>query len=563
MAQYTVQIPKQFLAGSGCSLTDTSIVLKSFKFTDNTTATTNVTMAMFGTIAYATMEAGTAKEEQISFTGITQNANGTATLTGVTRGLAFTTPYAASTLNRYSHAGGTELVISNTAAFYTQFASPSNPQTITVLYTFTVLPQSSVVPTVGADLTNKTYVDLLDSANVKLTGAQTIAGLKTFSTLPQSSATPTVASDFATKTYVDTTAVAGAPNASTTVKGIVEIATQAEVDAGTDTGGTGALVAVIPSTLNAWSGVSNLLKFGDGSDGSATISSPTTLTRDMYYTDLTVNSTLTTGNYRIFVSGTLSGNGTIRQNGNNGTNGSNGVKGSSSASGGTGGASISGYFTTFAGGDGGVSAGSSPAGTSTVVSWLLVNGKQGGQGGNGLAAGAAGTYAQSMRWQAFAFDSIFGMNLNASKIFQVMDIGPASSGGSGGGGEGGAGNKGGGGGGAGSNGGIVFIFAKTWAGTFTISVTGGNGGNGGNGSNGVGAETNGSGGGGGSGGNGGITVVVYQTKTWSGSYTLTGGSLGTGGTTGSGGSGGGANGSNGVAGATGVSYELVVSNLTR
>lgn len=40
-------------------------------------------------------------------------------------------------------------------------------------------------------------------------------------------------------------------NASTTVKGIVEIGTQAEVDAGTDTGGTGATNAVIPSTLRA------------------------------------------------------------------------------------------------------------------------------------------------------------------------------------------------------------------------------------------------------------------------------------------------------------------------
>lgn len=42
------------------------------------------------------------------------------------------------------------------------------------------------------------------------------------------------------KTYADGLAIAGAPNASTTTKGIVEEATQAEVEAGTDTGGTGA-----------------------------------------------------------------------------------------------------------------------------------------------------------------------------------------------------------------------------------------------------------------------------------------------------------------------------------
>jgi hypothetical protein len=34
-------------------------------------------------------------------------------------------------------------------------------------------------------------------------------------------------------------------------------------------------------------------QFGDGSDGAVVISSDTTLTRDMYYTDLTINATKT------------------------------------------------------------------------------------------------------------------------------------------------------------------------------------------------------------------------------------------------------------------------------
>ena len=57
---------------------------------------------------------------------------------------------------------------------------------------------------------------------------------------------PTISTgnQFATKTYVDGVAVAGAPNADTTTKGIVEKATQAEVQAGTDTGGTGASLFV-------------------------------------------------------------------------------------------------------------------------------------------------------------------------------------------------------------------------------------------------------------------------------------------------------------------------------
>ncbi len=56
---------------------------------------------------------------------------------------------------------------------------------------------------------------------------------------------------FATKAYVDGVAVSGAPNASTTVKGIVEEATLAEVMARTATGGTAARLYVNPANLNS------------------------------------------------------------------------------------------------------------------------------------------------------------------------------------------------------------------------------------------------------------------------------------------------------------------------
>lgn len=58
-----------------------------------------------------------------------------------------------------------------------------------------------------------------------------------------------VASQKATKTYIDGIAVAGAPNASTTVKGIVEEATQSQFAASTDTGETGARLFAVPSVI--------------------------------------------------------------------------------------------------------------------------------------------------------------------------------------------------------------------------------------------------------------------------------------------------------------------------
>jgi len=53
--------------------------------------------------------------------------------------------------------------------------------------------------------------------------------------------------------------------------------------------------------------------YGEGIDGDVTITSNTTLGRDMYYRSLTVNSdaTLVTNGYRIFVEKTLTNNGTI------------------------------------------------------------------------------------------------------------------------------------------------------------------------------------------------------------------------------------------------------------
>ena len=62
------------------------------------------------------------------------------------------------------------------------------------------------------------------------------------------------------------------------------------------------------------------MSFGDGSDGDVTVSVNTTLTRDMNYNNLTIDSgvTLYPDGYVIYVCDTLIVNGTISRNGNNG-----------------------------------------------------------------------------------------------------------------------------------------------------------------------------------------------------------------------------------------------------
>jgi hypothetical protein len=123
------------------------------------------------------------QEEQISFTGITQNANGTATLTGV-KTVLFISPYTETSGTAKAHPGGSKAVVSNTSGFYNTFANQLNAETVTGIWTFT-------------------YPDY---PRMSLT------------TTP-----PTLDAEFATKKYVDDTTTFGAPDATTTVKGITKM----------------------------------------------------------------------------------------------------------------------------------------------------------------------------------------------------------------------------------------------------------------------------------------------------------------------------------------------------
>lgn len=202
-----VQSQKHVISGSGISATATSIVLQSFQTPDGT----NITISDFGTAGYATLEPGTSREESIKFTGVTQNVDGTATLTGVTRGLKFVSPYTEDSNLKQPHSGGAVFVLSNTSAMYDQFIAKDDDGTVSQVLTFTV----------------PNFPEMSD-------------------TTP-----PTGDTQLATKKYIDDSIISGAPDATETVKGIVEISTQAEIDAGAGTGGTGAKLVISPDNLAA------------------------------------------------------------------------------------------------------------------------------------------------------------------------------------------------------------------------------------------------------------------------------------------------------------------------
>ncbi len=161
---------------SSIGSTDSIITLSSFL---EPVSKTPYTMALLNsTIMYGTIAPRTSNSEFISFTGITQNADGTATLTGVTRGLAKKYPYTSSSTFKLPHSGQSVFILSDAPQVFELYASLTNDESFTGVVTFVQSPQ-----------------------------------------LP----TPSASSDGATKGYADSLAIAGAPDSSTTVKGIGKV----------------------------------------------------------------------------------------------------------------------------------------------------------------------------------------------------------------------------------------------------------------------------------------------------------------------------------------------------
>lgn len=293
--------------------------------------------------------------------------------------------------------------------------------------------------------------------------------------------------------------------------------------------------------------------FGDGSDGDVTIGSDTTLSRDMFYNNLTMPSTYTinTAGYKIFVKGTLtrSGTGKIFNNGGNGGNGGNAAlyAGGSAGAAGTAapGVTVPSGLAGVAGSSGvsGTSNGvAGTAGTSIASALISSSGVAGGSGGNanigtprtGGSAGSGGTTTQSKEKSnslllVAHFIEVGGTTVTVKR--------PSASSGSGGSGavdqsSGLNSSATGGSGGSGASGGIVFIAARyivdSGSGTMFEAI-GGNGGNGGSGYDSTAGGNQGiAGSGGGGGGNGGFILRIYKTLTGSGTTSVAGGSGGSG-----------------------------------
>jgi hypothetical protein len=251
-----------------------------------------------------------------------------------------------------------------------------------------------------------------------------------------------------------------------------------------------ALLAALPA-LGQSSGIA---VYGDGSDGSPTFDGAATilglvpsaniytLTRDLFLASPTINPgvTIATAGWRIYVSGTITNNGTISHDGLNGVAQTRGA-----------GVAVGSILNTSAfGGNGGTANGT--AGQTAGNSF----GGAGGAGGNAGAntGGVGGSASTPVGGNATLLRGP-GAYM-AQGVIAAVGVAP----GSGSGGGGGAGDGAVAGGGGGSGGGIVHLCARAIAGTGAIHARGGAG------------AVRGSGNTGGGGGGGGGTVLIISTS---------------------------------------------------
>ncbi len=264
----------------------------------------------------------------------------------------------------------------------------------------------------------------------------------------------------------------------------------------------------------------------DGSDANPAMSSTTaTLTRDMFYANLTMaNSTINTAGFRVIVQGLLSmASGSIIQHSPNNGGGSATQGGAASG-------------TLVGGADGGLGqATNGDNGTAKTIS-LGGAGGNGGAGSGGTGGTGGGVTAPTAVQGSYRLldSALRGAVFGSGELSNLTGGG----GGGGGGGDGGAGNGFGGGGG-----GVVVVACRNFvslSGANFIKAIGAKG------------QDGASGQGGGGGGGGGAVFFARSTST------ITGGSLTLSAAGGAKGTGGGAGGVDGTAGSAGQTFELVI-----
>lgn len=171
LGQYNPSGGGTYRLQSSIGLSATTIKLSSF--TEPISGIPYTMAYLASSIAYGTLDPQTSnRSEFVSFTGITQNSDGTATLTGLTRGLSRTPGSGgcvASTTLTQSHSGQSIFILSNSPCFYSEYAVKKNDETITGYWTVPI-------PLSNGNPATKSYVDSLVNGGTVSNAQVVVAG---------------------------------------------------------------------------------------------------------------------------------------------------------------------------------------------------------------------------------------------------------------------------------------------------------------------------------------------------------------------------------------------------
>lgn len=166
LGAYNTSGGKTYRLKASAGIADATVSLSSFK---EPISEIPYTMSYLNTtIGYGTIDPQiTDKSEFVSFTGITQNTDGTAQLTGVSRGLSRTTGNVgcvASTTLAVRHPAQSIFILSDSPCHLSEYAVKRNDESITGYWTFPA-------PLAASNPTTKTYVDNLVSGGTVTTNS--------------------------------------------------------------------------------------------------------------------------------------------------------------------------------------------------------------------------------------------------------------------------------------------------------------------------------------------------------------------------------------------------------
>lgn len=155
----------QYRLQASIGTTNTTIRLSSF--TEPVSGIKYTMSYLNSDIECATIDPQTSRSEFVSFSGITQNGDGSATLTGVVRGLGRAYPYTASSTLAQSHPGQSVFILSDAPCLFAKYSVKENNEVITGEWDF---PE----PTANSNPATKFYVDNAISSGSVTTNRVTV-----------------------------------------------------------------------------------------------------------------------------------------------------------------------------------------------------------------------------------------------------------------------------------------------------------------------------------------------------------------------------------------------------